>query len=58
MMSSLVFSFFMVALIIYIKKAQAKGLNRDQISANLKNKGWSGDSVVAAFRMVESQPGV
>lgn len=43
-----------LALVNYIKKARAKGLNDQQISQNLAGNGWKANSVTTAFAMVES----
>jgi|GEM_PF-2307140 len=40
------------ALLNYIKKAKAKGLNDARIVQNLTNNGWPTDSIAAAFQMV------
>ena len=42
-----------LALINYIKKAQVKGLTKEQISSNLENNGWTSGSITSAFQMVE-----
>ena len=43
------------ALLSYIQKAQAKGLNSIQISSNLQNNGWSSDSITWAFDFIGGQ---
>jgi len=43
------------ALLNYIKKAKAKGLNDDQISQNLTTNGWTTDSITAAFQMAGNE---
>ena len=43
-----------LALLNYIKKAENKGLSREQIAKNLTKNGWTNDSVNAAFRMANA----
>jgi hypothetical protein len=42
-----------IALTNYIKKAKAKGLNRESISKALQTNGWTADSINQGFQLVE-----
>jgi hypothetical protein len=46
-----------LALINYIKKAQTKGLTKEQIYTKLQSNGWTAGSIVQAFQRVENQAG-
>ena len=39
----------------YIKKARAKGLNRESISKTLQTNGWTADSINQGFQWVEQE---
>jgi len=44
-----------LAITNYIKKAKAKGLNRESISKTLQTNGWTADSINKGFQLVEQE---
>jgi hypothetical protein len=44
-----------IAITTYIKKARAKGLNREFISKALQANGWTADSINQGFQWVEQE---
>ena len=44
-----------IAITNYIKKAKAKGLNRESINKALQTNGWTTDSINQGFQLVEQE---